>query len=256
MFAVRITSSPQTKNTTQPLTVSLHLNSKTNTMKKLLLISAAVLTLTVAHGQTNVSGGIFSNTTWTKVNSPYIVIDTVVVFPGVTLTIQPGVTVKFANNKRIEIRQAKIIAVGTTVDSITFTSNSSSPAPGIYSGLYLNGGTFTSQFNYCNFYYADKGINHYLVQDTVIVKNSNFKFNKYGIKDDWQFYDLLSKIDSCNFMDNTIDGLFVIGVVTNCNISYKLNIISNPCHLRSYSVGPKKGGENKWRGNNYTNHYK
>src|SRR3990172_352821 len=114
MFAVRITSSPQTKNTTQPLTVSLHLNSKTNTMKKLLLISAAVLTLTVAHGQTNVSGGIFSNTTWTKVNSPYIVIDTVVVFPGVTLTIQPGVTVKFANNKRIEIRQAKIIAVGTT----------------------------------------------------------------------------------------------------------------------------------------------
>ena len=48
-----------------------------------------------ATAQTNVSGGIYANTTWTLANSPYIVTDTVVVFPGVTLTIQPGVTVKF-----------------------------------------------------------------------------------------------------------------------------------------------------------------
>ena len=62
----------------------------------------------IVNAQTNVSGGIFSNTTWTKANSPYIVTDTVVVFPGVTLTIQPGVIVKFATNKRIEIRYAKL----------------------------------------------------------------------------------------------------------------------------------------------------
>src|SRR5256885_5347022 len=87
--------------------------------------------------QTNVSGGIYTNTTWTLANSPYIVVDTVVVFPGVTLTIEPGVTVKFANNKKITIRQGTLIAIGTSSDSITFTSNSASPSPGIYSGVEL-----------------------------------------------------------------------------------------------------------------------
>ena len=60
----------------------------------------------VAKSQTNVSGGIYSNTTWTFANSPYIVIDTVVVFPNVTLTIEPGVIVKFAKNTVWEIRFA------------------------------------------------------------------------------------------------------------------------------------------------------
>src|SRR5665213_1808833 len=73
---------------------------------------------------TNVSGGIFTNTTWTLNNSPYIVIDTVVVFPGVTLTIEPGLVVKFDDNKRIEIRQGNLIAIGDINDSIIFTSNS------------------------------------------------------------------------------------------------------------------------------------
>src|SRR3954463_16410922 len=83
--------------------------------------------LNKVNAQTNVSGGIYSNTTWTKANSPYIVTDTVVVFPGVTLTIEAGVTVKFADSIRIECRQANMVAVGNDADSITFTSNSSSP---------------------------------------------------------------------------------------------------------------------------------
>src|ERR1035437_5359904 len=131
-----------------------------NSTRKFLTIITLLTALSVAvNGQTNVSGGIYSNTTWTLVNSPYVVTDTVVVFPGVTLSIQPGVTVKFTDNKRIEIRQAKLIANGTSVDSITFTSNSPSPTSGIYSGIYFNGGTMTSKFNYCNFRYATVGIN-------------------------------------------------------------------------------------------------
>jgi len=62
--------------------------------KHFLLLTIAILTLKVGHTQTNVSGGIYTNTTWTLTNSPYIVVDTVVVFPGVTLTIQSGVIVK------------------------------------------------------------------------------------------------------------------------------------------------------------------
>src|SRR5256885_12199437 len=88
--------------------------------------------------QTNVSGGIYTNTTWTLANSPYIVVDTIVVFPGVTLTIEPGVTVKFADGKYLEVRQGSLIAAGTATDSITITSNSFSPTIGIYKGFKFN----------------------------------------------------------------------------------------------------------------------
>lgn len=139
----------------------------------------------IVHGQTNVSGGIFSNTTWTKANSPYIVTDTVVVFPNVTLTIQPGVTVRFANNKRLEVRQSTILAVGTAVDSITFTSNSPSPSMNIWSGIYINPNTsnHTQKFSYCNFRYAHNAIQKEY-GDSVKIKNSNFKYNSSGIGND------------------------------------------------------------------------
>ena len=129
-------------------------------IQKVLTTALLLTVLTAAvSASTNVSGGIFANTTWTLANSPYIVTDTVVVFPGVTLTIQPGVMVEFADNKRIELRQAKLMAEGTSIGSIIFTSNSLSPVAGIYPGIYINGGTMTSHFNYCNFQYATNGIN-------------------------------------------------------------------------------------------------
>ena len=49
-------------------------------------ILSSVILITVfsfaVNAQTNVSGGIFSNTTWTLAGSPYIVTNTVVVFPA------------------------------------------------------------------------------------------------------------------------------------------------------------------------------
>jgi hypothetical protein len=100
-----------------------------------------------------VGGGIYTSTTWTRVNSPYIVDSNIVVFPGVTLTIEPGVVVKFADNQFLNIRQAQLIANGTITDSIIFTSNSLSPSPGIYSGLLADEG-YGSQISYCSFKYA------------------------------------------------------------------------------------------------------
>jgi hypothetical protein len=47
--------------------------------------------------QTAVSGGIYQNTTWTLAGSPYIVNSSIVVFPGNTLTIQPGVEIQINN---------------------------------------------------------------------------------------------------------------------------------------------------------------
>ena len=156
-----------------------------------------------SYSQTNVSGGIYSNTTWTKAKSPYIVTDTVVVFPGVTLTIQPGVTIKFNTKSFIEVREGKVIAIGTKVDSINFIGKD------ISNTCYLIGGNLISEFNFCCFRSLAYGIVTQFITsnkyNSVIIKNSSFINNNSGI------YDINGDppepygvfiIDSCVFKNN------------------------------------------------------
>jgi hypothetical protein len=175
--------------------------------------------------QTNVSGGIYTNTTWTLANSPYIVTDTVVVFPGVILTIQPGVAVKFNDNMLLEIRQASLIAEGTSADSITFTSNSNTPTVGIWEGIFLNGGTFAPVFSYCNFLYADYAINTNNINFnfTLTVKNSKIMSNNVGFECPY----LYINIDSCYFRNNN-QCLYGDGNVANCRVTNNQMGIAQP----------------------------
>jgi hypothetical protein len=214
-------------------------------MKKLysflLLLSIAAFT----NAQTNVSGGIYANTTWTLANSPYIVVDTVVVFPGVTLTIEPGVVVKFENNKKLDVRyQATIIAQGTITDSITFTSNSTAPTPGIYKGVGLI--TAHGKFSYCNFMYAQYGIGgSYFSSDTMRIKNSVFKFNNVGYNNINTNSSSPTYIDSCIFTDNTSFG-YAAGscqsTLTSCYVANNgtglaLNGTIRFCTIRNNQTG-------------------
>ncbi len=91
-----------------------------------LLLFAACFSFFSIQAQTNVSGGIYTNTTWTLANSPYFVTGDVVLFPGFSLTIEPGVEVRFSDGKFLEIR-GDMIANGTVTDSIVFTSIQSKP---------------------------------------------------------------------------------------------------------------------------------
>jgi len=71
--------------------------------------------------QTNVSGGIYQNTTWTLSGSPYVVNSSIVVFPGKTLTIEPGVEIQInnQNNSNIYIEtRGTINCVGTDAQPI------------------------------------------------------------------------------------------------------------------------------------------
>jgi len=54
----------------------------------------------VGYSQTEVSGNISSDTKWTKANSPYLILDDLTIFGGVTLEIESGVTVNSNSGKR------------------------------------------------------------------------------------------------------------------------------------------------------------
>jgi hypothetical protein len=92
-----------------------------------LILLLAVVNNVVA--DTPVSGPITSDATWTLANSPYIVTGNVLVMNGVTLTIEPGVTVKFDSAKALQI-DGTLIARGTSSNKVTFTSNQATPAAG------------------------------------------------------------------------------------------------------------------------------
>jgi hypothetical protein len=120
------------------------------------------------HAATNVSGTIFEDTEWTVADSPYVLYNTMVA-SGVTLTIDPGVVVKFAGNASLTVN-GSIHADGTATDSVHFTSikddmaggdtngdgTATAPAPGDWDGILLgwNGTAGENRFLYTDINYG------------------------------------------------------------------------------------------------------
>ncbi len=104
-----------------------------------------------AFADTEVSGLITEDTTWTLADSPYIAIGNVLVSEGVTLTIEPGVEVKFVNGVVLQV-EGTLIARGTSDNVIWFTSNQPTPAPGDWGYIYFKDtstdATFDADGNY------------------------------------------------------------------------------------------------------------
>ena len=207
----------------------------------LLILSAIFFSLSLSsQAQTYVSGGIYTNTTWTPENSPYIVIGDVAVFETFTLTILPGVEVRFDDDKMLDIR-GSLIAVGTSSDSIKFTSNS--PVPSSSSWKYIkieyqsnmtlryalieyslggvfydNGGFTTYLINNCRFSSNDAAISGNRLYGQQNVDSCLFHNNGVGIK---ATYLELCLINQCNFTNNhTGISETSFATITNCNFRY------------------------------------
>lgn len=105
-------------------------------MKNKLLYLLLFVIANSSYGQTNVSGGLFSDTTWNTAGSPYIVTADVALFPGHTLTIESGVTIKFNSGTKLIVR-GTLLASASSGNEITFTSNINNPTKGSWIGIEL-----------------------------------------------------------------------------------------------------------------------
>src|SRR5204863_5640946 len=80
-------------------------------------------------------GGIPRSGIWMKNNLPYTVMDQVSVNAGVTLTIEPGVTVQFQDPGDGLWVDGTLIANGTAANPILFTSDDAVKQPGQWAAI-------------------------------------------------------------------------------------------------------------------------
>ena len=217
-------------------------------MKNSLIIFCLFFISTSIFSQTSFQGGIYNNTTWTLANSPYILTGSVVVFPGKTLTIEPGVVVKVTadntfntgNMLYLEVR-GTLVAEGTLNFPIKFTSTQANPTSYNWLGIKIlgsQGGNFSmDHFELTNSFYglhndvAEVGVTH-TFNDCV------FKDNSYAIQ-----LNANNVYNYCTFQRNGIGqaAQFVYGSITannsvftnnNCALTWAYSAVSiNNCNF-------------------------
>ena len=126
-------------------------------MKRLIapMVACACLLCTLAYAETTVSSNIITDTTWTKAGSPYLITQSIDVYPGVTLSIEPGVEITFDNGTDLEIF-GSLIAFGTESDMITFSSGR---------GIFLRDEATPSTWDEDNGYVGGSIINYCEIND-------------------------------------------------------------------------------------------
>jgi hypothetical protein len=181
-----------TKKLSSLLSKTLYLNGVFLTKNNFIIVLVTCLTFSAnfLFGQTNVSGVISANTSWTKANSPYIVTGNLLINSGVTLTIQDGVSVKVNGNYYIKI-EGKIDAVGSSTSKIRFETNSLTPTKTNWLGIQIRptGGSVIngdltyssgSRLKYVIIKNAKKGV--YVYNTGFFMSNMEFENNDYGVE--------------------------------------------------------------------------
>jgi len=159
---------------------------------KFTLTALAFMMMNTLFAQTTVTGGIYQNTTWTAANSPYLMTGSMVIFPGVTLTIEPGVEVKVTpdysfntgNLRYLEVR-GTLVAIGTDAAPITFkTTDASIPGQQTWYGINIKGSQGGNvQLDRFRLHDSFYGIANDIAESTTYNwTNCQFKNNNYGVQ--------------------------------------------------------------------------
>ncbi len=219
-------------------------------MKKLFLSLAFIASAFMLNAQTIFNGGIYTNTTLTLANSPYLMTGSVVVFPGVTLTIEPGVEVrveKFSNNATVpytlEVR-GTLYMVGQPGLPITFVGDTTGTAQDTWNGIYIKNGQGGQLlgFDYVNISNAYQSVGYEsTTTDVFDLHDCNFKYNGIGIN-----VTTSVTADNCTFIGN---GAGISGwsnfTLTNCILDsnnsalsiYPTAVSMKNCQLNYNNIG-------------------
>ena len=98
-----------------------------------------------ATAETPVIGFIAQDTTWTQANSPYVTLGNIIVKEGVTLTIEPGVTVQFDFGHSLTI-EGRLLARGTDKQRIKLTPKGDKK-PGAWGGIVFENSSIDAKFD-------------------------------------------------------------------------------------------------------------
>jgi len=102
------------------------------------VVAPAVLEFALLPAITTWASDITTDTTWTKENSPYQVTSDITVLAGATLTVEPGVEVRFDRYAGLRVL-GKLTALGTATQPITFTGQFTTPLAGWWDGISIKG---------------------------------------------------------------------------------------------------------------------
>lgn len=189
-------------------------------------------------------GEITKDTVWTLVDSPFILSGNVTIKEGVTLTIEPGVEVRFGGKFSI-IVNGRLIAKGTSEFNrlIKFTSNKEKPKPGDWGTIYFNGTDLSSLLENCIVEYGASGTT--IKRGELVIRGSVIHLNsENGVtalngsltieRDTLIYNNTLSGIyisgGNATVKVNTIEfngnGITLTGNLTTCSINITQNIIA------------------------------
>jgi parallel beta-helix repeat protein len=172
-----------------------------------------------------VNGDNLGTDTWLDHGVPYVVNGTLWVPNGTTLTLAPGVTLKFAGNHSVNVNGA-LIADGNAANHITFTSNQGTPVPGDWGNVLLNDVDSASVLDYCDLSYG--GTSYGLLsigscEDSVTVTNCVVEYS--GVEGIWVQDWSWPLISSCTIRHNNEEGIFcwnyqATPLVSDCVIQF------------------------------------
>ncbi len=129
--------------------------------RSLFLFAGLVFCSFAAKAQTTVPGGnVYGN--WTLAGSPYNITGNITIPDDSTLTIDPGVTVRFQTSSNLYLTvKGRLLAMGTPQDTIRFTAQDTTN--GFMGVRFINPGANndTSRLYFCKFQYGKARVTNY-----------------------------------------------------------------------------------------------
>ena len=173
---------------------------------------------------TYVEGAITHDTVWTLVDSPFVVSNDITVYANATLTIEPGVEVRFGGNFSLTVA-GRLLANGT-ISTIAFTSNKEQPVPGDWDTIEFTGAQKSTLIG-CFFAYAQNAIS--VNNGNVEIVNSTISFTQSAVTATGGIFSL---------QNSTVNLSTVNGInMTNTNAAILNNVITENAGNATESQG-------------------